>query len=87
VEGFSSGLVTGLEEKPADPDSILDPIARHPLARAYTLVRLGRLSGFKGLIFPEGEREPVWTLTDVNGVLVLPPTLYEGKRPRFGPAI
>jgi hypothetical protein len=69
AERFATGLVTGLEEKPADPGSVLDPMALHPLTRAYSLVRLGRLSGFKGLIFPEGAREPVWTLTDVHGIL------------------
>jgi hypothetical protein len=69
AERFSSGLVTGLEEKPADPDSVLGPMPTSPMVRAYTLIRLGRLSGFKGLIFPEGAREPVWTWTDVHGVL------------------
>jgi hypothetical protein len=42
----------------------------HPLSRVYSLIRLGRLSGFHGLIFPEASSdEAVWVQTDIHGLL------------------
>ena len=70
TERFSTGLVTGHEERPADPGAVLDSMGLHPLSRVYSLIRLGRLSGFHGLIFPDaGSDEAVWLQTDIHGLL------------------
>jgi hypothetical protein len=70
TERFSTGLVTGQEERPADPGAVLDSMGRHPLNRVYSLIRLGRLSGFHGLIFPDtSSDEAVWVQTDIHGLL------------------
>jgi hypothetical protein len=70
TECFSTGLVTGQEERPADPGAVLDSMGRHPLNRVYSLIRLGRLSGFHGLIFPDtSSDEAVWVQTDIHGLL------------------
>ncbi|WP_309888347.1 hypothetical protein [Archangium sp.] len=70
TERFSTGLVTGHEERPADPGAVLDSMGIHPLSRVYSLIRLGRLSGFHGLIFPEASSdEAIWIQTDIHGLL------------------
>ncbi len=70
TERFSTGLVTGHEERPADPGAVLDSMGLHPLSRVYSLIRLGRLSGFHGLIFPEANSdEAVWGQTDIHGLM------------------
>jgi len=70
TERFSTGLVTGQEERPADPGAALDSMGLYPLSRVYSLIRLGRLSGFHGLIFPEASSdEAVWIQTDIHGLL------------------
>jgi hypothetical protein len=70
TERFSTGLVTSHEERPADPGAVLDSMALHPIYRVYSLIRLGRLSGFPGLIFPEtNSDEAVWARTDIHGLL------------------
>ena len=70
TERFSTGLVTGHEERPADPGAVLDSMGIHPLSRVYSLIRLGRLSGFHGLVFPEANSdEAVWVQTDIHGLL------------------
>ncbi|WP_309888346.1 hypothetical protein [Archangium sp.] len=70
TERFSTGLVTGHEERPADPGAVLDSMALLPLYRVYSLIRLGRLSGFHGLIFPKANsEEAVWVETDIHGLL------------------
>jgi len=70
TERFSTGLVTGHEERPADPGAVLDWMGRQPLNRVYSLIRLGRLSGFHGLIFPDANSdEAVWSQTDIHGLM------------------
>ncbi|WP_309893790.1 hypothetical protein [Archangium sp.] len=70
TERFSTGLVTGHEERPADPGAVLDSMALYPLYRIYSLIRLGRLSGFPGLIFPDASSdETVWVQTDIHGLI------------------
>jgi len=70
TERFSTGLVTGHEERPADPGAVLDSMGLHPLSRVYSLIRLGRLSGFHGLIFPDARSdEAVWVQTDIHGLM------------------
>ncbi len=90
AERLSSGLVTGQEERPSDPGAVLDPMGIHPLNRAYALIRLGRLSGFHGLIYPEaGGTQAVWAPTDVRGLLVTAERCLElgrGQRPKDYPS-
>jgi len=70
TERFSTGLVTGHEERPADPGAVLDSMGLHPLSRVYSLIRLGRLSGFHGLIFPDASSdEAVWVQTNIHGLI------------------
>jgi hypothetical protein len=70
TERFSTGLVTGHEERPADPGAVLDSMGLHPIYRVYSLIRLGRLSGFHGLIFPDANSdEAVWVWTDIHGLI------------------
>ncbi len=70
TERFSTGLVTGHEEQPVDPGAVLDSMGLLPLYRVYSLIRLGRLSGFHGLIFPEvNSDEAVWVRTDIHGLM------------------
>jgi len=70
TQHFSTGLVTGHEERPADPGAVLDWMGLHPLSRVYSLIRLGRLSGFHGLIFPDANSdEAIWIQTDIHGLL------------------
>jgi hypothetical protein len=70
TERFSTGLVTGHEAQPADPGAVLDSMGRHPLNRVYSLIRLGRLSGLHGLIFPDASSdEAVWVRTDIHGLI------------------
>jgi hypothetical protein len=70
TERFSTGLVTGHEERPVDPGAVLDSMGLHPISRVYSLIRLGRLSGFHGFIFPEAHSdEAIWTQTDIHGLL------------------
>jgi hypothetical protein len=70
AERFSTGLVTGHEERPTDPGAVLDSMGIHPLSRVYSLIRLGRLSGLHGLIFPEANSdEAVWMQTDIHGLM------------------
>jgi hypothetical protein len=70
TERFSTGLVTGHEERPADPGTVLDSMGLHPIYRVYSLIRLGRLSGFHGLIFPDANSaEAVWVRTDIHGLM------------------
>jgi hypothetical protein len=70
TERFSTGLVTGHEERPVDPGAVLDLMGLHPLSRVYSLIRLGRLSGFHGLIFPEASSdEAIWVQTDIHGLI------------------
>jgi hypothetical protein len=85
TERFSTGLVTGHEERPADPGAVLDSMGLHPLSRVYSLIRLSRLSGFHGLIFPEANSdEAVWAQTDIHGLLeTAEHCLAIGRRERF----
>jgi len=85
TERFSTGLVTGHEERPADPGAVLDSTGVLPLSRIYSLVRLGRLSGFHGLIFPEASSdEAVWVQTDIHGLIATAKRcLSIGRRERF----
>ncbi|WP_309892413.1 hypothetical protein [Archangium sp.] len=70
TERFSTGLVTGHEERPVDPGAVLDSMALLPIYRVYSLIRLGRLSGFHGLIFPDANSdEAVWARTDIHGLM------------------
>ena len=70
TERFSTGLVTGHEERPVDPGAVLDSMGLHPISRVYSLIRLGRLSGFHGFIFPEAHSdEAIWTQTDIHGLI------------------
>ncbi|WP_309894830.1 hypothetical protein [Archangium sp.] len=70
TERFSTGLVTGQEERPVDPGAVLDSMGLLPLYRVYSLIRLGRLSGFHGLIFPDASSdEAVWVRTDIHGLI------------------
>jgi hypothetical protein len=85
AERFSTGLVTGQEERPADPGAVLDFTGVLTLYRIYSLIRLGRLSGFHGLIFPEANSdEAVWSQTDIHGLLeAAERCLAIGRRERF----
>ncbi len=85
AERFSTGLVTGHEERPVDPGAVLDSMALYPLYRVYSLIRLGRLSGFHGLIFPEvNSDEALWVRTDIHGLLeTAEHCLAIGRRERF----
>jgi len=70
TERFSTGLVTGHEERPVNPGAVLDSMGLHPISRVYSLIRLGRLSGFHGFIFPEANSdEAIWTQTDIHGLI------------------
>ncbi len=70
TERFSTGLVTGQEERPTNPGAVLDLMGLLPLYRIYSLIRLGRLSGFHGLIFPDASSdEAVWVQTDIHGLI------------------
>jgi hypothetical protein len=70
TERFSTGLVTGHEERPADPGAVLDSMGLHPIYRVYSLIRLGQLSGFHGFIFPDANSdEAIWTQTDIHGLI------------------
>jgi len=70
TERFSTGLVTGHEEQPADPGAVLDLMGLHPIYRVYSLIRLGRLSGFSGLIFPDANSdEALWGRADIHGLI------------------
>ncbi len=70
TERFSTGLVTGHEERPADPGAVLDFTGVLALYRIYSLIRLGRMSGFQGLIFSDANsEEAVWVRTDLHGLL------------------
>jgi hypothetical protein len=70
TERFSTGLVTGHEERPVDPGAVLDSMGLHPISRVYSLIRLGQLSGFHGFIFPDANSdEAIWTQTDIHGLL------------------
>ena len=70
TERFSPGLVTGHEERPVDPGAVLGPMGLLPLSRAYSLIRLCRLSGFPGLIYPDAiTAETVWVRTDIHGLM------------------
>jgi hypothetical protein len=74
AERLASGLITGEEEKPPRPERVLDPYYNSPLVQAYSLIRLGRLSGFHALLypvpFPEARyAQPVWKQTDIHALL------------------
>ncbi|HEX5750700.1 MAG TPA: hypothetical protein VFZ09_31020 [Archangium sp.] len=70
AERFSTGLVTGQEPRSADPGAVLDDMGLQPLQRVYSLIRLGRMSGFHGLIFPEpNSDEAIWVQTDIHGLI------------------
>jgi hypothetical protein len=71
---LASGLVTGQEEEPAEPTSVLHPYSNSLLIQAYSLIRLGKLSGFHALLypvpFPEARHaQPVWKQTDIHSLL------------------
>lgn len=60
----AAGLTPGAAA-PGELTAGLDPLAAYPLARAYSLIRLGRLSGFGAVLYPvplpEAKRaRPVW---------------------------
>jgi hypothetical protein len=72
AELFATGLITGEEPEPWLYENALDkPNAARPYTRAYSLIRLGRLSGFKAYVYTvplEQARKatPVWTTTDIH---------------------
>lgn len=60
----AAGLIPNAEA-PGELTAGLDPLAAYPLARAYSLIRLGRLSGFGAVVYPvplpEAKKvRPVW---------------------------
>jgi hypothetical protein len=71
---FASGLVTGEEVEPAVPGEVLSPYTNCPLIQAYSLIRLGRFSGFYALLypvpFPEARHaKPIWKQTNIHALL------------------
>jgi hypothetical protein len=48
---FAAALVTGDEDQPAELNASLDVMGIQQLVRAYSLIRLGRLSGFQAVRF------------------------------------
>ncbi|HSP78429.1 MAG TPA: hypothetical protein VLQ93_07865 [Myxococcaceae bacterium] len=75
AELFATGLITGEEPEPWLYEFALDkPDVVRPYTRAYSLIRLGRLSGFKAYVYTvplEQARKatPVWTTTDIHQAL------------------
>ncbi len=75
AELFATGLVTGEEAEPWLYEDALDkPDVVRPYTRIYSLIRLGRLSGFKAYVYTvplEQARKatPVWTTTDIHQAL------------------
>ncbi len=74
AEAFAAGLVPGAKERPAAPGAGLDPMGVYPLTRAYSLLRLERLTGFRAWLYPaplpEARRaQPEWSAADVDGLL------------------
>lgn len=49
------------DPREAHPNDILDELARHPLIRAYSLLRLGVFEGIQALLLPaDGQGDPAW---------------------------
>lgn len=74
AEASAAGLVPGGGERPAHHSASLDPLAVYPLTRAYSLLRMGQLSGFHAWLYPaplpEARRvPPEWRPADVAGLL------------------
>ena len=90
AELFATGLVTNDESTPESALDALDkPNAILPYIRSYSLIRLGRLSGFKAFIHTvpladAREATPVWTRTDIHHALDTANVCFELWRSRRG---
>jgi hypothetical protein len=75
AELFATGLVGDDGSIPADPFRALNKAnVIRPYTRAYSLIRLGRLSGFKSFIYTvplaqARKATPVWKSTDLHELL------------------
>lgn len=91
TQRFPGALVTDEEEKPVAPSASMDVMGVLPLTRAYSLIRLGRLSGFHALRFldppPPGRRvgsvwgipwwRPIaWEPADIDGLITTAETCW-----------
>lgn len=88
---FASGLVTEDDQRPARRWVSLAPFIDDAIVQAYSLLRLGRLSGFHATLypapFPEARKvAPAWAAADISRLLATIDTAVEVARSKREPA-